>query len=43
MKLSYGDTILRCPVSQDYVDKFYGICKELGLAEKNLHKYGWVK
>lgn len=31
------------PVSQGDADKIYGLCKELGLVEKNLYKSEWVK
>lgn len=38
MRLSDGEVLLRCPVSQDDADKIYSLCKELGLVEKNLYK-----
>lgn len=31
------------PVSQGDADKIYGLCKELGLVEKNLYKSEWVE
>ena len=38
MRLSDGEVLLHCPVLQDDADKIYSLCKELGLAEKNLYK-----
>lgn len=38
MRLSDGEVLLHWPVLQDNADKIYSLCKELGLAEKNLYK-----
>lgn len=42
MRLSDGE-VLHWPVSQGDADKIYSLCKELGLAEKNLYKSEWVE